>query len=365
MRIERTGQVEPLTPRIEAFLKNALGGVSLDDVQNPDQLRADYSCIRGLLAVELKTLESNGAERMDNLFAEFRERDDWPVFLGSAPIQSFIENTADPDGLRRKTLDRIGRSIINHLKKANRQLEAHCLSFPRRNTVRALVLVNEDHETYDPHTVSFILWHAVRRMKDDQLLYQHIDLIFYFTERHALIVDNRVAFPTLIIEGRPIGNAPWKSEFGTLVTERWARWNDVPLHRGGSAPDDFSTIEHIPETMKRYEAWSLEYRRRPYLSNLTKDQLRDRFDEVNVTVMLWGVQGSPVKMAPEARTASVRAFGDLMQEMARRAIPVDQFSYELARSQAAARRLGFPRSVADWLAKLQRNRDARQAPYKA
>lgn len=361
MRIERTGPVEPLTPRIEAFLKEALGGISLDDVQSPDQLRADYACLRGLLAVELKTLEDDGSERMDNLFAELRERDDWPIFLGSAPIQAFIENTADPDGLRKQTLERIGRGVINHLKKANRQLEAHCVSFPRRNTVRALVLVNEDHETYDPHTVSFILWHAVRRLKDDRLLYEHIDLIFYFTERHAQIVDNRVAFPTLIVEGKPIGDAPWKSEFGTLVAERWARWNGVPLHRDEAAVNDFSTIEHVPDSMKRYEAWNLNYRRQPYLSGLTNDQLRDRFDEVNVMIMLWGVYGSPVKVVPEARTQSVRMFGDLMQEMARRAIPVTQFPHVLARSQAAAKRLGLHQAVADWLAELEQDRDARGA----
>jgi len=360
MRIERTGPVEPLTPRIEAFLKEALGGKSLDEIQAPDELRADFACLRGLLAVELKTLENDGSERMDNLFAELRERDDWPVFLGSAPIQAFIENTADPDGLRKKTLERIGRGVVNHLKKANRQLEAHCASFPRRNTVRALVLVNEDHEAFDPHTVSFILWHAVRRMKDDRLLYEHIDLIFYFTERHAQIVDGRVAFPTLIVEGKPIGDAPWKSEFGSLVVERWARWSGVPLHRDEATVSDFSTIEHVPESMKRYEAWNLEYRRRPHLSGLTKEQLRDRFDEVNVMVMLWGVYGSPVKVAPETRTQSVRMFGDLMQEMARRAIPVTHFTHEVERGQAAAKRLGLPEAVADWLAELDRARDARR-----
>ena len=192
MRIERTGQIKPLTPRVEAFVREALGGVSLDDVQNPDQLRADYSCLRGLLAIELKTLEDDGSERMDNLFSELRDRDDWPIFLGSAPVQAFIKNTADPEGLRKRTLERIGRGVINHLKKANRQLEAHCASFPRRNTVKALVLVNEDHETYDPHTVSFILWHAVRRVHHGRLLYEHIDLVFYFTEKNIIYLKGQL-----------------------------------------------------------------------------------------------------------------------------------------------------------------------------
>ena len=96
MRIERTGKVDPLTPRIEAFLRGALAGVSLDEVQDASDLRIDFSCLRGLLAVELKTLEDDGADRMENLTRELRERDDWPLFLGSAPIQSDVTPVSHP-----------------------------------------------------------------------------------------------------------------------------------------------------------------------------------------------------------------------------------------------------------------------------
>jgi hypothetical protein len=177
MRIERTGRVPPLTPRIQRFLKEALCGVVLDDVQSPNELRADYSCLRGLLAIELKSLEEDASERLGNLTGELRQRDDWPVFLGSAPIQSFIKHTSDPEGLNRRVVERIGRSAINHLKNLNHQLEAHCTKFPRKNCVRALVLVNEDHEVYDPSTVSFVLWQALNRAKDGKPLYENIDFI--------------------------------------------------------------------------------------------------------------------------------------------------------------------------------------------
>jgi hypothetical protein len=78
MRIERTGTVEPLTPQVIAFLTESLGGISLDDTHSHEATRIDYTCLRGLLAVELKTLEEPGTERLDNLTEQLRERDDWP-----------------------------------------------------------------------------------------------------------------------------------------------------------------------------------------------------------------------------------------------------------------------------------------------
>jgi len=53
MRLERTGPVEPLSPRIEKFIVERLGGVLLDEIQGSEERRADYVCLRGLLAIEI------------------------------------------------------------------------------------------------------------------------------------------------------------------------------------------------------------------------------------------------------------------------------------------------------------------------
>jgi hypothetical protein len=44
MRVERTGPIEPLTPRIVAFLKERLGGVSLDEEGDVEE-RPDFACL--------------------------------------------------------------------------------------------------------------------------------------------------------------------------------------------------------------------------------------------------------------------------------------------------------------------------------
>ncbi len=353
MRIERTGKIEPLTPQVVAFLTGRLGGVSLDDTHSPEAMRIAYACMRGLLAVELKTLEEPGTERLDNLTDELRKREDWPIFLGSAPMQAFIKNLDDPEGVQRKVLDRIGRGIINHLKKANRQLEAHAKAFPRRNMVRLLVLVNEDHEIYDPHTVAYILWHAVRREEGDRALYEHVDGVLFLTQRHATVRDNKLTYPVVTIEGMGCYDDPWKGDVLDLVAKRWGARNGDDVHEVGSV-EEFTTIDHIPDKAPRSERWRTEYKRAPYLRSLTKEQLRDRLDENTVMSLLSMCKDPPVKLSKGMSIAVIRQFGDFMQEMGERGIPITELQHSDEREAAAARRLGLSEPVIAWLANLKR-----------
>lgn len=353
MRIERTGIVEPLTPRVVAFLTESLGGISVDDTHSHEARRIDYTCLRGLVAIELKTLEEPGTERLDNLTEQLRQRDDWPIFLGSAPMQAFINKTDDPEGVRCRVLERIGRAIINHLKKANRQLEAHAAAFPRKNMVRLLLLVNEDHEIYDPHTVSYILWNAVRRTEGDRLLYEHVDGILYLTQRHATVRNNKLTYPIVTIEGAGCYDNSWKGDVLQLVAERWGAANGYAPESFRSV-EDFVTIDHIPEMAPRYERWRTEYNRRPHLRGLSDEQLRDRFDENALLCLIGGLKDPPVKLPKDQWMAAVRRFGDFMQEMGERGTPITDFTWEEDRERAAGRRLGLPQRLMDWLASIKR-----------
>lgn len=354
MRIERTGSIEPLTPRIVKFLESKLGGVSMDAVHSPEATRIDYRCLNGMLAIELKTLEDPGTERLNNLTEELRKREDWPIFLGSAPMKSFIDNTEDPEGVRRRVLDRVGRAIINHLKKANRQLEAHATEFPRKNMVRLLLLVNEDHEIYDPHTVSYILWHAVRRTESEHPLYEHVDGILFLTQRHATIRNDKLTYPIVTIEGAGCYDAPWKGDVLQFVADLWGNANGyVPEHF--ESVEDFVTIDHIPESAPKYERWRTEYKRQPYLKGLTKNQLRERFDEVTLMSTLCFLKNPPIKLSEDQSEAAIRAFGDFMQEMGNRGVPITDFPHDNERQHAAGVRLGMSNHVLDWLANITKD----------
>lgn len=360
MRIERTGLVEPLTPRVERFLVECLGGASLDDIQSAQILRADFTCLRGLLAIELKSLEDSPSERMDNLFDELRQRPDWPIFLGGAPIDSYIKNMDDPDTTRRDVIGRVGRGVINPLKKANRQLEAHALHNPRSRVVRVLFLINEDQEIYDLRTVSYVLWHAVRREQGGVSLYEHVDAIIYFTERHASMSGDKIIFPLLLVEGAGIYDDPWKVDVAQLVMDRWTAYTYGETS-AFTDPTEFTTIDHIPDSAPNYERWRTEYLRSPYLRPLSRDDLRDRFDEVALLSTLPMLVGTPLTLPPEGIQLAMQCFGDMMIELADRAIPITQFPNSADRAVAAAKRLNLEPHVIAWVEHFERENEERHA----
>ena len=87
-----------------------------------------------------------------------------------------------------------------------------------------------------------------------------------------------------------------------MFMRRWARWNGVELCNSDLndlQTQRFRAVDHIPEQMKRYEHWQLEYKRMPYMANFTADQLRERFDEGSTVVLPLHGPRHPDELPPE------------------------------------------------------------------
>jgi hypothetical protein len=351
MRIERNGAAERLTPRVERFLKECLGGVCQDEHQSPEQRRIDYVCRSGLLAVEIKTLEEDASERLGNLTDELRELEDWPMFYGAWPVDTILKNFADPEPIKLRLLNRLGRAIVTHLKKANKQLIAHASRFPRKNLVRVVILINEDHDVYSPEIVTRIVVHALRKHEAGKLMLGDIDGVLYFTERHATMINGQIAFPILHLQGPGVVSAPWKAEVISSALDRWSEFTQSVLNDADDVRQ-FETIEAVPDTMKRHEYWALGYRRQPYLEGYTQRQLRDLWDEVMVVSVLNFTTGSPLRHEHVATMRAMEKQTHLQQEMGARGLPLGAFAFDRDRFVAAGRRLNLPDHAIVWLATL-------------
>lgn len=347
MHIERTGAVEPLTPEIQRFIQGALGGVSLDTPETSSQLRPDWSCLRGLIALELKSLEGDPEERIENLSEKFRQREDWPVFYGKMPLDKILTLTSDPERLNLEALDRMGRPIRTHLKKADEQLLAHEKRVMRKNLVRVVWLVNEDHAIYDPESTAFIMAKTLRREGPQNGPLAGIDAVLFKTQRHAQPIKDRIAFPIVIMFGPGSDDAEWKRLVVQEIARRWAQWQGLPYFHQEPKLGRFSTIEAIPQKMKRHELWRLEYRRNPYLRGLAVPRLCDRFDEVIVLQLLASHRNSPSK--PANGVQLMERFTHILEESSHRGIAIDVFAAKQGRHIAAARRLNLPPHVIAWL----------------
>lgn len=340
-----------MTPRVERFLKECLRGVCQDDVQSPEQRRVDYVCRCGLLAVEIKTLEEDASERLGNLTNELRELEDWPMFFGAWPVDSILKNFADPEPIKLRLINRLGRAIVTHLKKANKQLIAHALRFPRKNLVRVVILINEDHDVYSPEIVAHIIGHALRKREAGKLMLGDIDGVLYFTERHATMINGQIAFPILNLEGPGVAAAPWKAEVISSALDRWSEFTQSDLHDTDDV-QQFEAIEAVPDTMKRREYWALFYRRQPYLKGHTQSQLRDLWDEVMVVSVLNFMTGSPLRYDHDATMLAMEKQTHLQQEIGARGLPLGAFAFDRDRFVAAGRRLKLSDQAIAWLGTL-------------
>lgn len=350
MRIERSGDVAKLTPRLESFFKEALGGEDLDDLQHAEARKADFRCLNGLLTIELKSLEDSASERIDNLTDELRQQPDWPVFLGSVPFNAVLPHVQNPDEVRHRMIERIGRAIKGHIRKANKQLAAHETDFPRKNMVKVMVLANEDHEVYDPDLVGHVVHGLLTRKNGDQPLYPHIDAVMYFTERHAAAIHGQVSFPIVCVEGYGLHTQPWKRCVTEHFLARWGEWSGTALYTAAYKEHQYATIEPVPERMRRYERWELDYRRNCYMQGYTDEQVRERLDEALCIQRLAFVKSAPIKPDRDIVAWSLEMVSHLKLEMGWRSIPMTQFRIEPMRLAAAARRLGFPSQAVVWLA---------------
>lgn len=356
MIIERNGPIRELTPRIQRFLVEALEGKSVDDHYSHELERPDYLCCGDRLIIELKTLALNADVRLGNLIEQFRQRDDWPDMIGPAPLDACLRRTSEPKRLMREVEDCIGNAIRHHLGKANRQIRAHRQRNGAEGTVGIVVFANEDHEIYDPNTVTSIVARYLRRQTDGKPIAEDIDLVIFLTERHGVVFNGMVTHSVISIEAPSAISAPWKAEYGHLFSESWAKWNGIPLVSGNIELKDFIGIDVVPDKAPRSDWSRINYRRQPYLQGVSDVELRKRFDNIMVILTSAHGIGSPYRPSADNVNAAHEAFVHVTMELGQRGISRDQVAIEPGRIAQAAIRLRLPLQSVGWLADFYRDR---------
>ena len=300
---------------------------------------------------EVKTLEGAAKERLDNAIRPETEKDHWPRFYGSWPVQSVLKHLPEREAIQRKLIDRLGRTLRTHIKKGNDQLRAHRERIARNTMVRIVILVNEDHEEYGPDVVRYIVGRELWRTRADGTLRNgDIDAVLYLSERHATPIEGQITFPLLVVAGCHVDESPWKLDTVNLILRRWAEWNAAPLKPSrGISVDQFEAVEHIPQQMRRQELWLLEYRRKPYMRNWRDEDIRNLWDVIILITALAFNRATPMEVPGDGRTKTLEQFTHLQEEIARRGLALDYFRPDPLRIGQAIDALPYGTQVRDWL----------------
>lgn len=311
-------------------------GRALDDNQNIEAAAGkfpDFACFNSLVLIEMKNLEAEQAERLNDIFDKNIDPAERPVFFGERDAKFITDVVTNGEEVIAMVASKLGRTIEKIISKANKQFCDYRGRHPRKNSVNICVILNSTIQEYTPELLGFAIHGKMKASQPAQPRFSHIDAVIYISEKHfQLLPDGRTAMALLIYDCIGVLNHPWKSPLVQRLVDTWSQTRTGDSVVRGGTVNGFKAVEDIPDTMKRYEAWQLEYQRNPYLKKLTFENLRVHFNRVVAVNSLAFVKGSWLKPTKEKTVEGLRNFSHVNEEINRRGVDIRVLNRQLLTS---------------------------------
>ena len=336
MRFERHGGPPDLQQLFKTFVLASLKGRALDDNHLKEASEGrfpDFSCFNDLLLIEMKHLETDQNDRINEVLDEKIVPEEKPLFYGSRDASLVTDKLSNSAEINAAVFSKLSRTIETILRKANKQFEGYRSRHPRKNTVNICTLLNAKLQEYTPEVVVKAVHSKMKSEQVGEPRFPHIDAVIYISEKHfKALPDGRIAHCIASYEGMGSINNPWKIQFIESIINAWSMFRTGdPLHSDNSDNDvyGFSTVKDIPRRMKKYEVWQLEYQRNPYLNVLTLEQLRVHFHRTMAVNSLAFVKGSWPKPTKENIENGLRQCQHVIEETNLRGVDMRDFHLSL------------------------------------
>ena len=191
-----------LEERVSAFLRSMAGAESIDEViptsQYQGRRRADYLLEGRRVIVELKTLKTDTAPKIDAVMDKHRDREDFPMFYGTSTTDKVLARLPDGENINRRIYGAITRSVEDAIRSAEEQIEEtrKLLSLP--NAVGVLVLLNESIDVLSPEVVGHRVAALMRRERTGRSSDPAIHFAWLLIESHTTPIGPALnAFPSI------------------------------------------------------------------------------------------------------------------------------------------------------------------------
>lgn len=329
MRFERRGGPPDLQAALKELVVRRLRGRSLDDNQDKEAAEGqfpDFACFRDIVLIEMKTFETDQHDRINAIFDARIDPKEKPYFYGSREGQSVLNAVSNGAAINAEIISKLGRTIETVLSKANKQFASYRSRHPRKNSISLCIILNSKLREYSPAAVIHAVHGKMKSGASGIPRFSNIDAVFYISEKHfQALPDGRAALAMAIYQGHGCVEQPWKVQFIDLIADAWSH-----MRTGGAAvaspdPNNFNTVQDIPERMKRYEKWQLEYQRNPYLKKLSVEQLREHFHRTLAVNSRAFFKGTWAKPSQQETSQGMRIFQHVMEEINRRGLDMRLF----------------------------------------
>lgn len=135
MHVERHGGPPDLQAAFTQFVVKVLRGRSLDDQRDVEARLGkfpDFACFRDLILLEMKHLEAEQTDRLNEVYQSKADPAEAPVFYGSRSIDKDLDKLSNVEEIRAAFSNKLSQTIETVLRKANSQFRDYRARKDRR-----------------------------------------------------------------------------------------------------------------------------------------------------------------------------------------------------------------------------------------
>jgi len=298
--------------------------------------KADLFFESRAVIVEVKLLATDTAPKIQPILAPYENTKEWPVFFDSWPLSKILAYLPDGKKLHRKIFDSVTNSIGKVVGDANRQIRETKDSFGLRGSRGILILLNDTIDILTPEMIAHRVAETLnKKTPTGHVRYPEVGHVWILSETHRTDVGPGMKGLLSVILDHPLAPDDGKLErFLDQLQQRWAAYNRMPFLRAelssgrvGDIPIEPVNAPPPPSQITRADLWRRQYAVRPYLRELSKDELLAYGAKLTLQAGKGFLVGFTVP--PEEREANVERWTHFIEEINFRGIDLREMKPQI------------------------------------
>lgn len=221
-----------LEDRVKAFLESSPMTESLDDPKFADLIgsasKADYLLANRAFIAELKTLNGDPKDRVENRLRERFTQPGGPIVFGQVGLSQVVDSLDDSQAVYKAVLDLSSRAVRRHLQKSNEQIASTREGLSVGDAAGILILMNDGEPMIDAACIAYSVKAAVEAVESR---YPEIKYILVIVESHRIrLSGGGEGYPLLLIS-RQTDIPVEEGQFLGLMLDSWAKVHGAGLVR--------------------------------------------------------------------------------------------------------------------------------------
>lgn len=285
-----------LEGRFKVFAKSLEGAECIDDLPlTPEQKRAnkaDYFFNNRKIISEFKALQTDTSDKIEAILAPYRETPEWPLFFGAQEIQKILQYLPEREKINERIINAVTESIEGIVEKANRQIRMTKATFNLPDAGGLLVIFNDLVDIFSPEIVAYRVRKSLnKRTPAGELRFPHVSDVLIINGAHYAQLNPTLQGVPILTMPNDVPEAGMVEEFVSSLIQKWGAFDRMPLINIDSQKAPAFEFKKFSDDAKErsgpitvHDFWRREYRKRPYLRPLGKEDLfrhgRQVFEEL-------------------------------------------------------------------------------------